>query len=440
MSPLLTIDLPAVLTASCVAATCAVLGTFLLLRRASLLGDAVSHSVMPGLVAAFILTQSRDPLAMFVGGASAGLAAALLAEVIRRHARTDAGTAMGVVFPVAFAVGIVMLRYAESRGPVDLDADCVLFGELSRIIWAPPPDAPWLSARGLAALPRELVVAAAVLVVSLAAVGLMFKELTLASFDESYAHAAGLRPGWVHAGLIALTACAVVSAFEAVGSILVIALLICPPAAARMFTDRLRPQIAIAAGFGVASAVLGYILAGFAPGAILGIPSLSPSGMIAACSGVFLAGAILAAPGHGLIARRLRRLALAVRIAHEDLLATLYRANEGGPPHAPTPVHPPMIRRLALRRAGNLGHVTTGSSPSLTSAGAALAGEIVRSHRLWERFLVDRAGLRPDQVHAAALDLEHVRRGAGGDRLVPDPPDDLMDPHDRPIPSPPQNR
>ncbi len=442
----LRIDSAAMLTAVCCAASCALLGSFLLLRRLSLLGDAISHSVLPGLVIAFVVTGTRSPVPMFVGGALAGLAAALAVEAIKRLGRLDGGTAMAVVFPVAFAAGVVMLRVAEQRGAVDLDPDCVLYGELSRILWATPPGvSPW-SAEGLGALPRELVTSACVLAVAAAFLRLCWKELAVCTFDPLFAGVAGLRPGWMHAGLMALVAAAVVASFEAVGSILVIAMLICPPATARMLTDRLATQVWLSAVLAAAGAVAGYVLAGFGPGWLGYAHALSPAGMITCVSGAMLGAAVLLAPTHGVLGRRVRLWRLAVRVAREDLLARLYKHEEAGRSAPVTPAEAfdddpswrpsAMLRALArwaARRAGEVVDVAGGIE--LTDAGRAAAREIVRSHRLWEAYLVSSAGLRSDHVHGTAMELEHLR-GQSGRRLEPRVPGVASDPHDKPIPSP----
>lgn len=438
------IDLAAMLTASCCAASCALLGSFLLLRRLSLLGDAISHSVLPGLVIAFVITGTRSPVPMFVGGALAGLAAALMVEAIKRLGRLDGGTAMAVVFPVAFAAGVVMLRVAEQRGAVDLDPDCVLYGELSRILWAPPPGVSHWSVQGMSVLPRELVTSACVLAIASGFVWLFWKELAVCTFDPLFAGVAGLRPGWVHAGLMALVAAAVVASFEAVGSILVIAMLIGPPATARMLTDRLGTQVWLSVLLAVVGAAAGYVLAGFGPGWLGDAQALSPAGMITCVSGAMLGGAVLLAPTHGVMGRRVRQWRLAVRVAREDLLARLYKHEEAG---RITPVALPEafdadpawrpsaalrgVARWAARRAGEI--VTVADGVALTDAGRAAAREIVRSHRLWESYLVSNVGLRSDHVHGTAMELEHLRAETGR-RLVPLVPGAAADPHHKPIP------
>ena len=430
----LTLDVAPMATAACCAATCALLGSWLLLRRMSLLGDAISHSVLPGLVAAFVITQSRSPLPMFVGGATAGIVAAALIELVRRVGKLESGVAMGVIFSSSFALGLVMIRRVEGTMTADLDADCVLYGELSRIVWQPAAGVPHLSIAGLRSLPRELVAAGAVFFVTLAATGAFKKELTAAAFDHAFAFTTGLRPALVSALLVVLVAASVVSSFEAVGSILVIALLVCPAAAARFLTDRLGVQLVLSVAIGVSCAVLGYILAATAPSTV-GLPgAVSPSGSIAVCTGAALVLAIVVGPKHGVVARRWRALSLACKVAAEDRLARMYRESE------PTGSREIERERFEPRVSWVVGWLATRSLvrqrlledvdnvPSLTAAGRARATELVRAHRLWEAYLVTNVGLRPDHVHDTAMRLEHLPP-----RLEPEL-EAALDPHNRPIP------
>jgi manganese/zinc/iron transport system permease protein len=430
----LTLDLAPMLTAAFASASCAVLGSWLLLRRETLLGDAISHSVLPGLVVAFVLTQSREPAAMFVGGATAGIAAALLVELVRRAGRTDSGTAMGVVFSVSFALGVLMLKQVERSTAVDLDADCVLYGDLSRIIWQPPAGHSHLSPEGLLAIPRELKAAAIVLACSVAFSAAFFRKLALISFDPGLARSFGMPVAALSLALTALVAAAVVSSFDAVGSIIVIAMLVAPAASVRMFTDRLRTQLIFSGVVGFGVALAGYLLAGFGPRAVGLSFALSPSGMIASVSGVVLLGAILFSPRHGIVPRRLRWLRVAAEAIREDIIAHLYRLEEGTAsqcsqrfvPHAG-----PFVRWIARRRLRTQGLLTP--EGRLSQIGRARGAEIVRSHRLWESYLVQQAGLRADHVHDTAMKLEHLRAPDAG-RLVPDSPLPERDPHDKPIP------
>lgn len=427
---LLSVDVPAVLAATLSACACAMLGTFLLLRRMSMLGDAISHAVLPGIVASFLLLGTRSSPAMLAGAAAAGVLTAVVIELVRRLGRVEAGAAMGVVFSAMFALGVLLIQQAARN--VDLDADCVLFGALEGVQW--PAARSW-SALGDAhtwmALPRQVTTLAAILLVSVAVVTVFFKHLRLACFDPAMADALGFRSGITLTGLTVLVAAATVASFEAVGSILVVAMLVCPPAAARHLTDRLRAQVWLSVVIGALCAISGYVLAVWVPALWGSSDSLQAAGMIAVMGGVALGVCVVGAPRHGLIARWLRQRRVAARVAREDLLGALWRAHEAGRVVAPdVTAH----GTRALRAAAARGEVErAGDAWRLTARGATVAREIIGAHRRWEAFMVDELGQRPDHVHGAAEVLEHART-EGGERLSPPARDGERDPHGRPIP------
>ncbi len=431
------IDLPAMTAGVLAAVVCALLGSFLVLRRQSLAGDAISHSVLPGLVVGFLVSGTRDALPMFLGAGVAALVSVALIGAVRRFGRVEPGAAMGVVFSIMFALGVVLLEQAAAR-QVDLDADCVLHGQLETIFWFPPSVwGDFFSWSTLQQTPRQVVVLAATLGVCAAFVAVFFKELRLAAFDPGLADALGFRSGAIHAGLMALVAAATVASFEAVGSILVVAMLICPAATARLLTDRLGSQLLVSVLVAALTGVGGYLLGAFGPEP-LGLPgAVNAAGMITVVAGLVLALACLAAPRHGVIARTVRRRRLGARVAREDALAALYRLEEQRLPATPAAIatligvaaESERSIRLA-ERAGQAEH--DGAAYRLTPAGRAEAKQIIRSHRLWESYLVDEAGLRPDHVHGLATQLEHLAREQG--RVAPDI-DRAVDPHEREIPA-----
>ncbi|NRA58974.1 MAG: metal ABC transporter permease, partial [Phycisphaerales bacterium] len=256
LSPAL--DLFPLLAAILAAVCCALLGNFLVLRRISLMGDAMSHSVLPGLVIAFLITGSRSAPVMFVGAALAGIATVVLVELIKRLGRVEPGAAMGVVFSVLFALGVLLIERAARN--TELDADCVLHGQLESLVWDGPSS--W-SAVGLSevlrAAPPSIWTLAITCVLAILLVVVLFKELRLAAFDPAFGTSQGFSATALHYVLMVFVAGATVAAFEAVGSILVIAMLIVPASIARLLTDRLASQIMVSVVAAVAAAVSGYI-------------------------------------------------------------------------------------------------------------------------------------------------------------------------------------
>jgi len=290
----LQIDLPAMTAALLATGACALLGNFLVLRRQSLMGDAISHAVLPGLVVGLLVSGSLSGWPMFVGALVAALLASALIELVRRLGRLESGAAMGVVFSIFFAAGIVLLEQVTA-GNAHVDPDCVLYGQLEHILWLAPTG--WASLLDPVVwrdLPGEVVTLAVVALVTAAAVLLFYKELKLASFDPDLASSLGFPAGLVNIGLMLLVGAVAVAAFAAVGSILVVAMFICPAAAARLLTHRLAAQLWLSQAFAALAAVGGYALAAFGPLLLGGEHSLAASGMIAVVAGLILAAAVAA--------------------------------------------------------------------------------------------------------------------------------------------------
>ena len=273
----------------CLAAvSCALPGNFLVLRRQALIGDAISHVVLPGIVAAFLLTGSTATAPMLAGAAAAAVVAVLMIEAIKRLGRIEPGAAMGVTFTFLFALGVLALERSDTSS-VHLDVEHALMGNLESLIWFGAEG--WGSLAdpaALSALPPELFRMAAVAVLVAALMWLFWRPLAISTFDEGFARGLGLPVAALGLGLVVASALAAVAAFDAVGSILVIAMFICPPAAARLMTNRLGVQVAWSVVFALLSAVLGYVLAGYGPLWLGAEDAVSAAGMIAAVSGAIL--------------------------------------------------------------------------------------------------------------------------------------------------------
>lgn len=233
---------------------CGLVGVFLVLRRLALVGDAISHSLLPGIVIAFLITGTRGTEAMFVGAALTGLLTTVLIEVIHRKSRIKPDAAIGVVFSTLFALGVILVTlYADS---VDLDADCVLYGELGLVAFERSA-----SLGGVELGPVSVIRMAGVCVGLLILMQFFYKELVVTSFDSGLSRSLGLPTGWIHYGLMAVLSIVIVSAFESVGAILVIAMLIFPAATALLLTDRLPVAMIWVTGLSAVYAVGGLHLA-----------------------------------------------------------------------------------------------------------------------------------------------------------------------------------
>ena len=286
-----------VLIGALVAGSCALVGCFLVLRRQAMMGDAISHAVLPGIVIAFLITHSRNTLPMLIGAGALGLFTAFLTGALERHGRLQADASLGVTFTWLFALGVILV--SAFTGHVDLDAECVLYGEIE---YAPLYRAFW----GEYDLgPRAFWVLLGVMIANVLFVTLGYKQLKLCAFDPGLAAAVGINAALWHYLLMAFVSLTTVGAFESVGAILVVALLIVPPNTAYLLTDRLWAMLTLSVLLGALSSAGGYLLASALDS--------STSAAIAVVSGVFFILAALFSPAHGAVPRYVRRRRLGAR-------------------------------------------------------------------------------------------------------------------------------
>jgi manganese/zinc/iron transport system permease protein len=291
-----TLSFAPMLIGALAAVACALPGTFLLLRRQALMGDTISHVALPGIVVAFLLTGTLSTLPMMLGAGAMAVLSVVLIEGIRRLGRIETGAAMGVVFTAMFAGGVLLLEQSAASG-VHIDVEHALMGNLESLIWFEGTGPGSLvDPNALAGLPPQIPRLLLVLLGIMLFIGLFWRALVTWTFDPDYARTTGLPVDALSLALVTATAIAAVAAFEAVGSILVIAMFVCPPASARLLTDRLPTQLLWSAGLAVLSAVLGYILAGYGPLWLGYDAAVSAAGMIATVSGLILALACLVGP------------------------------------------------------------------------------------------------------------------------------------------------
>ena len=277
--------------ASLVAVTCAIPGVFLVLRRMAMMSDAISHAILLGIVLAFFVVHDISSPILIIGATLSGVLTVSLVEILNRTKLVKEDAAIGLVFPVLFSIGVILIaRYAWS---IHLDVDAVLLGELA---FAPFDR---LILGGIDLGPKSLYVVGAILILNLTFITLFYKELKIATFDAGLAAALGFSPGLIHYGLMGLVSVTAVGAFDAVGSILVVALMVTPPAAAYLLTDRLFYMIVLSAIIGVVSAISGFWLAIFLDANI--------AGSIATMAGVVFVIVFLFAPDRGIIAAARRR-------------------------------------------------------------------------------------------------------------------------------------
>ncbi|WP_422090059.1 metal ABC transporter permease [Tenacibaculum ovolyticum] len=250
------------LIASLVAVACAIPGVFLVLRKMALISDAISHSILPGLVIGFFITHDLNSPLLILMGALSGILTVILVEYIQKTKLVKEDTAIGLVFPALFSIGVLLI--AKNANDVHLDVDAVLLGELS----VAPFDRLFIN--GIDIGPKSLWIIGTILLITLSLLGAFFKELKVSTFDAGLATALGFSPVVIHYGLMSVASITTVAAFDAVGAILVVALMIVPAATAYLLTNDLKKMLFLSMFFGVLSAILGYWLAHYLDASISG--------------------------------------------------------------------------------------------------------------------------------------------------------------------------
>lgn len=303
MTPQLEIQFIAAVTA----AACGLVGAFLVLRKTALLSDAISHAILPGIVLAFFWTENLNSPLLLLAAAGTGVLTVGLIEALGRTRLVKQDAAIALVFPALFSIGVVLIsRYASG---VHLDTDAVLLGD---------PAFSWIrrvEVGGRDLGPQSLWLMGTVLALVTAFVTVFYKELKISTFDAALAGALGLAPAAIHYALMTLVSVVAVGAFDVVGSILVVGLMIAPPAAAWLLTDRLPVLLGLSVGIGVVSAISGYWLA-------RGL-DVSIAGAMAVMAGVWFAVCLAFAPHRGLVAQARRRARQRVAFAERMLLVHL---------------------------------------------------------------------------------------------------------------------
>lgn len=405
----------AMATAAVVAAGCAAVGSLLVVRRLSLLGDAISHAVLPGIVVAVLLGGRPGGPLVLLGAVAAALLTVGLTQLVHRQAGLAEDAGIGVAFTTLFAVGVLLVTVSGSR--IDLDPGCILYGILELV---PFDTVPVLGCD----VPRAFLSAAVVLVVVSGGLWLSWRWQLFTAFDADAARAAGVPTAAVTVGLLVGVSLATVAGFEAVGAILVVAMLVVPAAAAELLVQRLSHVLLLAIVLAVSGAVFGYLAAWQF--------DTSAAGMMAVLLGLEYALAVLVSPQDGLLARGYARLSYAWRVRCEDRLAALWRAEEVGGSAAPAAG---LIAQLAQRSLRLQGRVERfGPGDRLTPRGRAEGELIVRSHRLWETWLGQHADLPIDHLHPPAEWIEHHLGARLRQRIEQDLGRDAVDPHGSAIP------
>ncbi len=402
----------ALLASVLVGLSCGLLSSLIVLRNMSLIGDALSHSVLPGIVIAFILL-GYSALGFFIGAVIAGLLTAVGIILIQEYFATKTDASVGIVFTTMFAIGVIGISRISDREDTMIDLEDFLFGDL----WSVNN--------------TDLILTLVVCVLTFVGIVTFYRPLLITTFQPIVADTVGISSIKMKYFLLILLTLTVVAALKVVGVILVVSMLITPAATALLLSNNLKRVMLISSIVGAVSAVLGFMVAIYldiAPG---------PSMTVTVASIYFLAG--LAAPKKGLIQKTLAKRRSLHQIQQEDILKNLYKHLNKGKTvslnqFAIEGIKPTRLKKHILRLIRHKLIREKNGLLELTNDGSHLASKLVRAHRLWESYLADKMGLTESQIHADAEILEHhltddildeVEQSLG----FPD-----KDPHGSPIP------
>lgn len=403
----------ALIASSLVGITCGVLGCFIVLRNMALIGDALSHAILPGVVVAFVLV-GYSTLGFFIGASVAGLITAIGITWIQSNVNTKNDAAIGIVFTAMFSIGVMGISQISREDGVHLDVKDFLFGQI------------------LGISNEDIYLTAFVTVYVILSIIIFYRYLFVSTFQSVIAETMGISVKVIHYFLMLLLSFAVVSSLQTVGVILVVAMLITPASTALLLSDRLNRVLIIAGFVGLLSAVLGMILADYF--------ETTPGPAMAVTAAMIYLITVFFAPKKGLLFSFFRKRKLQLKIELEDTMKQALKLHEKG-----NLAFKSLFDRLGFKSNRLKTHIKTlvarglmmseKNSLQLTTSGIDEAKRLVRAHRLWETYLVQKIGLTEEQIHEDAEKYEHLLT----DELLDEVDENLgfpsMDPHGSPIPS-----
>ncbi len=391
---------------------CGVLGCFIVLRNMSLIGDALSHAILPGVVAGFMIA-GYSVLGFFTGSVIAGLIAAILITWIQRNVKTQEDAAIGIVFTSMFAIGIMGISWLTRQEGVHLDLKDFLFGNV------------------LGISDQDLWMTLMVMCFTIICVLAFYRFFFITTFESVVAQTIGISVSSMHYFLMLLLSFAVVASLQSVGVILVVAMLITPASTAYLLTHRMDKMIVIAAITGFLSTTIGLLIS------IVYETTPGPAMTVTATFAYLLA--VFFSPKRGLLSRYLKRKRKRRRILQEDVLKQVVRlsekhilsqeniANRLGLTQSNVQT---ILRQLVQKQLIQFNRTTI----ELTEKGQHKGYALIRAHRLWETYLVKEMGLGEDQIHENAEKYEHILTGDLLEALDTKLGHPSLDPHGSPIP------
>lgn len=403
----------ALIASSMVGVMCGVLGAFIVLRNMSLIGDALSHAILPGVVVAFVVF-GYSSFGFFIGAVVAGLVAAVAITWIQENVKTKNDAAIGIVFTAMFSLGVIGISRVSKTDGVHLDLKDFLFGNI------------------LGVSDQDLILTATVSVFVILSIIVLYRYLFISTFQPVIARTMGFSVSFIHYYLMLLLSFAVVASLQTVGVILVVAMLITPASTALLLTNRLKKVLLLSGIIGLLSAVSGLYFAI--------ILDSTPGPLMAVCAtGIYLITAFLA-PQKGILSRYLVRRSQKNKIIREDILKRAFKLDLNGALNMDTLLERMdeskgiVKKQIDVLSAKNL-LTRSGKEVNLTKTGKDRANNLVRAHRLWESYLVEKMGLTEAQIHDDAERFEHLLT----EELLDEVDEHLgfpdVDPHGSPIPA-----
>ena len=401
----------ALLASSMVGLMCGLLGCFIVLRNMALIGDALSHAILPGVVIAFVFV-GHSIVGFFIGSVIAGLISAVAITWIQHQAKTKNDAAIGIVFTAMFSIGVIGISWLSRNEGVHLDLKDFLFGNVLGV----ENEDLWLTSATCFYVILSIVV--------------FYRYFFISTFQPTIAQTMGISVKLIHYYLMLLLSFAVVAALQTVGVILVVAMLITPASTALLLTNRLNRVLILSAVIGVISAILGLIAA------ILF--ETTPGPAMAIVTTLFYLLALLAAPERGIIAKKIIQIRVTEKIRNEHVLKESLKLAKNNKLSFESLLEKLDISHSKLKsqivKLKKLGFFESSSKLQLSLDGKNKASGLVRAHRLWETYLVDQIGLDETQIHDDADRYEHYLSDEILDEVDATLGFPTKDPHGSPIP------
>lgn len=391
--------------------SCGLIGTYIILRRMALIGDALAHAVLPGVVIGFMIA-GKNQAALFFGAVAAGIVTVLLISAVHRNTKIKEDTSIGIIFTGAFALGILLVSQLKQ---VHIDLSSYLFGDV------------------LGVSSGDIVLSLVIMFIILICVVLFYKQLLITSFDPTMAAVIGISVTFIHYMLMMLLSMSIVAGLQSVGVILIIAMLITPPATAYLLSSDLKVILILSSVFGILSAVIGLYLSyyfNFASGASIVLTAV-----------LFFVTAFLFSPSDGLVIKYFKRRTSAKIVLFEDIIKQTYKMGNNYQVNelvnklsAELGISDEKVKTAINKLADKKIMYLQNSNYKLTEEGIKYAKKLIRTHRLWETYITKENASAFEDIHSDAERIEHILSEEITDELDKELGYPETDPHGSEIP------